>query len=474
MPDGVTRQELADKKLVWLLDRSFLSHLRPPQQDRMLAAMSWKQFEPGEKVIEYADKGHGMELLVSGQVRIQLPNDDGRPRIIATSREGALVGERALYHGIPTTAEVVAQGEVTTLHLPAAPFHELLAEIRPFREYIGQLVNLRAEWPTLKEILDRNPYLGFLPSRELERLLASGKIISLTAGESLIRAGEMTNDVYVLIHGNLEVYAPSQDDKPRKLLSVQKPGELNGIAAVMLEQPRIADVEARDAVELLRISSATFMDVVNANPPVRRRLMQHLATLNFESVSAARLKASRMVVFMCGARRGMGTTTLSYGVAANLQSANPVTLVDLEGERTAERLGFETRDSEFFGVGVQEMSLPPAWNMRVIWPNPGEDPRPLLKTLRRDDLRAASRVMVSGEPGPQLRERVLEEVDAVVYVRWASDVVTPPRAGARCCSRPSASRRWCPSIPRPRPGRCASPRTATGSRPSGATARWTP
>ena len=427
MPDGVTRQELAQKKLLWLLDRSFLSHLQPADQDRMLATMSWRQFQPGEKIIEFENQGHGMELLVTGQVRIQVPQE-GRPRIIATSREGALVGERALYHKIPTTAEVEAQGEVTTLHLPAVAFHQFLVEVRPFREYIEHLVNLRAEWPTLKEILDRNPYLGFLPSRELERLLASGKIISLAAGESLIKAGEMTTDVYVVIHGNLEVYAATEEGQPRRLLSVQKPGELNGIAAVMLEQPRIADVEARDAVELLRVSSATFMEVVNANPPVRRRLMQHLATLNYDSVSAARQKASRMVVFMCGARGSMGTTTLSYGVAANLQSVDPVTLVDLEGERTAKKLGFETRESEFFGARVQEMSLPPAWNMRVIWPTPGEDPKPLLQTLRRDDLRAASRVMVSGEPGPLLRERVLEEVDAVVYVRRASDFGTPSEA----------------------------------------------
>lgn len=427
MPDGVTRQQLADRKLGWLLDRSFLAHLQPAQQDQMLASMEWHHFQAGDTIIEFDAQGYGLELLVFGQASVRVPQH-GEYRIIATSREGSLIGERALYHRIPTTAEVIALGEVTTLHLPPAAFYRSLEEIQPFREHIEHLVNLRAEWPTLKEILDRNPFLGFLPSRELERLLASGKILSLAAGDTLINAGEMTTDVYVVIRGILEVYSPDQPGKPRKLLSVQETGELNGIAAVMLELPRIADVVARESVELLRLRGATFMEVVNANPPVRRRLMQHLATLNYESVAMVQQKASRMVVFMCGARRGMGTTTLSYGVAANLQSVAPVTLVDLEGERTAGKLGFQVTDSEICGAAVREMSVPDSWNMRVVWPLPGNDPRALLQALREDKLEAASRVMVSGEPDKELRDQVLKEVDAIVYVRMASDFGTPPEA----------------------------------------------
>jgi len=428
LPASVTRKELTDRKLGWVLARSFLAQLHTEQQDQMLAKMEWRRFQHGDSIIEFDAEGHGVDLLVVGQASVLQPGDDGQPRVIATSQEGSLIGERALYFKIPTSAEVRAQGEVTTLHLPAAAFFRFLEQMQPFREHIKQLVDLRAEWPTLKEILDHNPFLGFLPSRELERLLASGKIVSVHAGGDLIKAGEMTTDVYVVIRGTLEVYSPEQPDHPRRLLSVQKPGELNGIAAVMLELPRVADVVARDSVELLRIRGETFLEVVNANPPVRRRLMQHLATLNYEAVSMVQQEASRMVVFVCGARRGMGATTLSYGVAANLQSVAPVTLVDLEGERTAQKLGFLVQDGDFCGARVQEMSVPPSWNMRVIWPCSGEDPRGLLTMLRRDDLRASSRVMVSGEPGRRLRDQVLEEVDALVYVRRASDSGTPPEA----------------------------------------------
>ena len=425
---GVSRKELAEKKHGGLLNRSFLTHLRPGEQDQMLASMDWRQYQPGDRIIELEGQGDGVELLVSGRASVLVPGDDGELVVRATSGEGALMGERALYYKIPTSAEVRAQTEVTTLHLPAEAFYRSLQQIPSFAEHIEHLVSLRAEWPTLKEILDHNPFLSFLQRRELEQLLASGQLVSVAAGEHLIHAGEITKDVYVVIRGTLEVYSAEQPDNPRRLLSVQRPGELNGIAAVMLELPRIADVVARDNTELLKIQGGTFINVVNANPPVRRRLMQYLATLNFESVSAVQQKASRMVVFVCGARRGMGATTLSYGVATNLQGLDPVTLVDLEGERTAASLNLKVTDGELCGIPVRLMQAPASWNMRVVWPRPGEDPRPFLRALR-DEVhqgRTDNRVMVSGEPGELMRDSVLEEVDAIVHVRRASDSGDPP------------------------------------------------
>ena len=271
---GVSRKELAEKKHGGLLNRSFLTHLRPGEQDQMLASMDWRQYQPGDRIIELEGQGDGVELLVSGRASVLVPGDDGELVVRATSGEGALMGERALYYKIPTSAEVRAQTEVTTLHLPAEAFYRSLQQIPSFAEHIEHLVSLRAEWPTLKEILDHNPFLSFLQRRELEQLLASGQLVSVAAGEHLIHAGEITKDVYVVIRGTLEVYSAEQPDNPRRLLSVQRPGELNGIAAVMLELPRIADVVARDNTELLKIQGGTFINVVNANPTVRRRLMR--------------------------------------------------------------------------------------------------------------------------------------------------------------------------------------------------------
>ena len=424
---GVTRAELQKKRLTDLLDRTFLAHLSSEEQDTVLAAMEWRKYKPGAVMIEINQPGEGTDLLVKGQVVVMMPGQAGALREVATPKVGALLGERALFHRIPTTAQVVAESEVASLHLAAEAFYQLLGSIEPFRRYIEKLAELRAEWSTIKEILQRNPHLGFLPPRDLEQLLNSGSLVHLKAGERLISAGASSTDVYVVLRGMLNVYAP-QSDGPRKLLSVQRPGELNGIAAVMLEVPRIADVEAQAQAEVLRLSGEDFLRVINTNPLVRRRLMQSMATLNTDAVAMVKEQAKRMVAFICGARRKLGTTTFSYAVAAQLRAAGRVTLLDLDGARTAATLKLGVDDVELAGVKAQELHAPEGWGIQVLWPRDAADTVKLLKAMRDQPGRARGRLLVSGEPDAKLRDEVFAEVDALIYVRNASDSADPPEA----------------------------------------------
>jgi CRP-like cAMP-binding protein len=73
-------------------------------------------FAPGEIVIRAGEPGSSMFVVHHGRVSVQI-SDNGRPRTVATLKEGDFFGEMALFTGEPRTANVVAVEETEVLEI---------------------------------------------------------------------------------------------------------------------------------------------------------------------------------------------------------------------------------------------------------------------------------------------------------------------------------------------------------------------
>jgi NTE family protein len=422
---GVSRQELEDGGLGWVLDSTFLGHLAQDEQDETLRAMVWRAYGRDEVLIEAGAPARGVDLLIDGQVVVQALGPHGAPHTLARLGPGHMVGERSLLYDERTAARVRAVSPVRSLHIAPAAFAELLARLPKLRRYVEDLVRLRAHFSGIQDALLRNPFLRSLGRADLERLVLSGVVERYDTGTRIVSAGERDRDVFVVLRGRIGVSAPVPGDGDgaparRQLVTTKGPGSLIGHAAALLETPRTADLDALEATELLRVRPQSFLGILARNPPLQRRLYQHLATLDVkvDAVLAPQHRALRVCVY--GTRPSLGTTTVAYGVAAALRDGPRPVLIDLGGDATARRLGLNVDDVTLGGVAARVMQVPEAWGLEVHWPRDPSDLDALVEASQRTR-DAPSHLVVCGAGQAQRDVEVMQAADAVVFVRRASE-----------------------------------------------------
>ncbi len=80
-------------------------------------------------VIRSTAPGQGQVfVLESGQLRIEFVTPEGRRMRLSTVRPGVMVGEIALYTGVPRTADVVAETPCVVLRLSRASIERMEAQ----------------------------------------------------------------------------------------------------------------------------------------------------------------------------------------------------------------------------------------------------------------------------------------------------------------------------------------------------------
>lgn len=77
------------------------------------AALRTRRYRRGEAIFHVGDPGEALYLVMTGEVKITIPSDEGlEPVILTTIGPGGFFGELALLDGAPRSASAVALGVV--------------------------------------------------------------------------------------------------------------------------------------------------------------------------------------------------------------------------------------------------------------------------------------------------------------------------------------------------------------------------
>jgi CRP-like cAMP-binding protein len=124
-----TLQTLSVMERILFLRRVPLFLDLPPADLKRVASIARESlFSKGSVIASQGDQGEDMYIIVSGEVAVQVHDEQNRQEEVARRRAGEYVGEMAIISHEPRMATLVAVGEVRALCIGQQAFGRLLRE----------------------------------------------------------------------------------------------------------------------------------------------------------------------------------------------------------------------------------------------------------------------------------------------------------------------------------------------------------
>lgn len=113
-----------------------------------------------------------------------------------------------------------------------------------------------------------------VPFDDIKDLLITCKTQHLDEGETLLRAGDHNQSLFLILKGRLEVYLPTDNSSP---VVVLEQGQSVGEISIIDQQPASANVIATDETELLIIKEVDLWKLVEVSHAVAKNMLLILA-----------------------------------------------------------------------------------------------------------------------------------------------------------------------------------------------------
>jgi hypothetical protein len=115
------------ERTLFLKDSPLFAEVEAADLLSLAEELEERSFSSGAVILDEAALPSGLQLIVSGEVRVEQARG-GAPVVVATLGRGEAVGELSVLANTVTTASCVAQTKVETLFVPQAIFARLVAE----------------------------------------------------------------------------------------------------------------------------------------------------------------------------------------------------------------------------------------------------------------------------------------------------------------------------------------------------------
>lgn len=148
------------------------------------------------------------------------------------------------------------------------------------------------------QVLKNIPLFSSFSDAQLGALLNYAQFRKYPRGTYIVRTGEETDALYIILSGRVKVLIPNEEGR-EVILTTMGPNEFFGEMGMLDDQPRSASVEAVEPCEMLRISKAGFMDTLRNNFDaamlIIRNLVRHLREADRKIESLALIDVSGRV-----------------------------------------------------------------------------------------------------------------------------------------------------------------------------------
>jgi CRP-like cAMP-binding protein len=230
-------------------------------------------YTTGDIVIAEGGAGDSLYIVYAGQLDIVSHNTEGEKIHLSKATAGETIGEIALLTGGRRTASVYATETTELLRLIRVDFDKLKQQSSETAKQVSQNIIEKQYRVLLDMTLHISKLLQKLDESVIQDLLSLLEITLLPSTDILVREGEESDSLYIVINGRLRIAKYNEDGTETVLLELGR-GETVGEAGLITGESRSATVYAvRDTV-LARLSKDAFNQLLAKHP---QAMMQQFA-----------------------------------------------------------------------------------------------------------------------------------------------------------------------------------------------------
>ena len=132
-----------------------------------------------------------------------------------------------------------------------------------------------AQFTLNPQILKAVPLFSLFSDAQLAQLLTCVQHRSYPRNAFILRAGEETDALYIVLSGRVKVLIPDEEGH-EVILSIIGPQEYFGEMGLLDDQSRSASVETLESCEMLRLSKAGFTNILKDNFELAMLIIRNL------------------------------------------------------------------------------------------------------------------------------------------------------------------------------------------------------
>jgi len=216
------------------------------------------RFKKGQRVFEQGSVGQSFFIVCQGSVRVVRQEDD-RVRQLAVLPEGSFFGEMALLSDSPRTASVeAASDETELLEISAALLSELSKRHPPVAAALSKFCRQRL----LLNVMHTSAIFRPFDGKDRRALIERFRAREVTPSTAIIREGEQSDGLYVILSGAVEVV------RGGRVLAHLREGEIFGEMSLLDKAPAGATVRASRRTSLLRLPRRDFDELIMSHPQI--------------------------------------------------------------------------------------------------------------------------------------------------------------------------------------------------------------
>ena len=249
-----------------LSNNTLFQHIGHSEIEEIIRSSRFVDFQEHEIILEEGDIGQTMFVVLEGKIQVYGVNDNGFENVYALLKSGDFFGEQALLPGSNKRRNANVRS-LTRSHL--FKIHRKTVE-----KYFTRNDNT---YSTLRNIGVKQTQHRQVQQNALFNALHLGDGFSewiheysFSAGDIVFREGDIGENFYMIIEGEVEV--SRNESGKKKVLSYLASDHYFGELALVNQEPRSATITAHTDLKLLAIKGERFVSLCDEIPELRAHL----------------------------------------------------------------------------------------------------------------------------------------------------------------------------------------------------------